>query len=490
MANYVKFMRGTTAAYNKLCEAGKTDINTLYFLSDSDDKEGALYLGTKLIAGPDSEFGPILSLNDLADVVVDEELNYDALLIYSPEENAWRNFSFEALIFGQDRSGFVPGPTNAERNLFLRGDGTWAHTGVDNQIFDAIEPKANQSHGDALAAATSDFILNDGDIAIVKDYIARDANDTSKFQYTSYVRKGDKWCAMDGNYNAENVYFSNDFIFTESVGTIKIPESGSQVVAAAGKNIKELFEGLFSKEREPEVVNPYLILDTPNNMSYEVGTEVIPTYMGDFNSGSYEFGPATQVEASNWVATNSNSEIIKSQDGQFETITVKDDTYYWIKLQAELSDGVVPYTNLGKHSTKTPAIKKATYSITSPSVITGYRKGFWGVLNNKEELTSDIIRSLNTKNNALVDGSTFTIDIPESTIDNKIYRVVIAYPSSLRELTAVLDENDSNTNIVSGFDSMYMNIKSANNYDETEYRVYVLDFAEPYNSNNKFKVTI
>jgi hypothetical protein len=31
---------------------------------------------------------------------------------------------------------------------------------------------------------------------------------------------------MDGNYNAENVYFSKNMIFTEPVGTITIPSSG------------------------------------------------------------------------------------------------------------------------------------------------------------------------------------------------------------------------------------------------------------------------
>jgi hypothetical protein len=51
-----------------------------------------------------------------------------------------------------------------------------------------------------------------------------------------------------------------------------------------------------------------------------------------------------------------------------------------------------------------------------------------------------------------MNGSSFEIDIPESTESNPVYRVVIAYPSNLRELTMVLDENDSNTNIVSGFD--------------------------------------
>jgi hypothetical protein len=67
MANeYIKFMRGTTTAYNNL----KTkDANTLYFLSDKDNEEGALYLGTKLIAGPDDCSG-IHSLRDLSDVLI------------------------------------------------------------------------------------------------------------------------------------------------------------------------------------------------------------------------------------------------------------------------------------------------------------------------------------------------------------------------------------------------------------------------------------
>jgi hypothetical protein len=58
---------------------------------------------------------------------------------------------------------------------------------------------------------------------------------------------------MDGNYNAENVYFKNDFIFTEPVGTVNIPESGSTTVAAAGKNIKEFLSSLFAQEENPMI---------------------------------------------------------------------------------------------------------------------------------------------------------------------------------------------------------------------------------------------
>jgi hypothetical protein len=58
---------------------------------------------------------------------------------------------------------------------------------------------------------------------------------------------------MDGNYNAENVYFKDDFIFTEPIGTIEIPDNGRTVVAAAGKNLKELFETIFTEEKIPTI---------------------------------------------------------------------------------------------------------------------------------------------------------------------------------------------------------------------------------------------
>ena len=47
LENYVKFVRGTPAAYNRL-ESKHSD--TLYFIAETDAKVGSLYLGEKLIA--------------------------------------------------------------------------------------------------------------------------------------------------------------------------------------------------------------------------------------------------------------------------------------------------------------------------------------------------------------------------------------------------------------------------------------------------------
>jgi hypothetical protein len=132
MANYVKFMRGSTNAYNKL---QVKDDDTLYFLSDNDGKEGSLYLGTKLIAGPD--VAGATSLGELSDILLTPGMDYDAILMYDSIEMKWKDYSFNALTFRaatetlEGASGFVPAPSHSERNLFLRGDGTWAAAGAE-----------------------------------------------------------------------------------------------------------------------------------------------------------------------------------------------------------------------------------------------------------------------------------------------------------------------------------------------------------------------
>jgi hypothetical protein len=178
MANYVKFMRGTVAAYEKL---KVKDDDTLYFLSNNDGKEGYLYLGTKLIAGPDSEINENSRLGQLADVMITPGIDYDAILMYDSVEMKWRDYSFDALTFtaGTETvpgaSGFVPAPKADERDKFLRGDGTWASVSSSGaQIFDAIQPTSNQTHAEALQQHTTGHILNKGDIAIIQDLISND----------------------------------------------------------------------------------------------------------------------------------------------------------------------------------------------------------------------------------------------------------------------------------------------------------------------------
>lgn len=63
---YVKFMRGTQAAYDALTQK---DDNTLYFITDENKGYGALYMGANAISGGDIIVASA-SLDDLKDVIV------------------------------------------------------------------------------------------------------------------------------------------------------------------------------------------------------------------------------------------------------------------------------------------------------------------------------------------------------------------------------------------------------------------------------------
>lgn len=128
--NYVKFFRGTPEAFQKLTNKNN---DTLYFISRSDDAEGSLYLGSKLISSG------ISSLSDLYDIAIDDILTDGQILAYDEVSEKWVNKSvFEAIgvMIGaqadkQGSEGLVPAPGIGQQNLFLRGDGTWAAPEVD-----------------------------------------------------------------------------------------------------------------------------------------------------------------------------------------------------------------------------------------------------------------------------------------------------------------------------------------------------------------------
>ena len=345
------------------------------------------------------------------------------------------------------------------------------------QVYEVI-PTENQSHVDAITAAVGENALVAGDIAIVKDVISGD-----KYQYTAYVYNGTAWVAMDGNYNAENVYFDKDLVTTSAVGNITLT-NGQATIAATGKNLKQVFDTIFVKEKNPSVTQPSVSVSLAGAGAKEVGTKVTPSYTATFNAGKYEFGPATGCSITSWSVTDSNNaEPLSTAAGSFTEITVADDTNYKVTATGNFSEGVIPVTNVGNEYAA-GKIAAGSKSATS-SAITGYRNSFYGTLTEKGELTSDIIRSLGKSNKALTNGSTFGITIPVGAM-----RVVFAYPETLRDVSSVKDVNGLNAEISGAFTKSTLSIEGLNNFQGINYKVYVTDFAEAVATANTYKVTI
>lgn len=348
---------------------------------------------------------------------------------------------------------------------------------VKEQIFQ-IEAPAEQEDLTAIANAVGDAVLQSGDIAIIKRVIA-----SEKYEYTAYVYNGISWCAMDGNYNAENVYFDKDLVTTSAVGNITLT-NGQATIAAAGKNLKQVFDTIFVKEKNPSVTQPSVGVTLGNSGAKEVGTKVTPSYTTSFNGGKYEFGPATGCNPTSWSVTDSDgSAPLTTATGKFAEITVADDTNYKVNATVNYSEGAIPVTNVGNEYAS-GKIVAGSKSATSPA-ITGYRNSFYGTLTEKGELTSDIIRSLGKSNKALTNGNTFDITIPVGAM-----RVVFAYPATLRDVSSVKDVNGLNAEISGAFTKSTLSVEGLNNFQGINYKVYVTDFAEAVATANTYKVTI
>lgn len=318
-----------------------------------------------------------------------------------------------------------------------------------------------------------------GDIIIIKDIIS-----SNKYQHTGYVYDGENWVAMDGNYNAENIYFDKDFIFTEDIGTIKIPEEGNITVAAAGKNLKEFLSTVFAKEENPIITLPSATIKlNPITNLYEVGTEYTPQYSIVFNAGSYSYGPTpTGVTATYKVTDTIGNNTLDTFFGTFDTITIDDDTEYSISAEVSYSDGVIPKTNL-QNDYPNGQIKAGTLPMLTTTTVKGYRNFFYGTLPDKSELNSDIIRGLSGKTT----NKTFSINVPVGA-----HRVLFAFPkvSDDDDFNSAKNVNAMNSESKPRFQKQIVSVAGTNGYSPIDYNVFVLDYIDPATATNVYDIII
>lgn len=385
-----------------------------------------------------------------------------------------------------------------DTNKFKIGDGVTAwdelgYAGTDetqiNSLIAAAEDNftevvPNDSETDAQAIARVITAPSKGDITVVKRTFGGD-----KQSYTGYVYNGTAWGAMDGNYNANNVYLDDDIKMAGNytqVGNLTKSQNGTATFATKGKSIAEALTDIFSKRLQPGTPTaPAVTLTFGQAKAYEVGTTVSPTYSASLSAGSYTYGPATGITATSWEITDTAGNTADTATGSFADVVVADNTNYKITAKANYGEGAVAKDNLGSDSN--PVVKIAAGSATKTSgAITGYRNTFYGTVTEKAEVTSTIIRGLSGKSNeAWSNGKSFTVNIPVGAV-----RVIFAYPAILQDVSSVKDVNGLNAEIKSAFTKSSVTVAGAGADAGIEYKVYVADFAEPVANANSYTVKI
>ena len=350
------------------------------------------------------------------------------------------------------------------------GDGvtTWENLpyfgGDEAHIYEATAVKGGD-HAAAIQTALNGATPNPHDVVVVKEaIIAADKlveGIEQKYQYTAYRHNGTDWVAFDGNYSAENVFFTEDFTFTKAIGTVTIPSSGSKVVSAAGKNIKEFFAGIFAAEEYPTTPTVSASITSSNIGAKEVGTNIAVAYAFSTSAGAYKYGPSNGVTWSDYSATF-NGETKTASSGTFTTVQVTDDTNLVITGSCKNSQGAMPKTNIGNEYPSARIAEKAWTNLEK-GTLTGYRAWFCGYKNGDNALpdataiTGDQIRSLgNSANGSWV----------SSMEVSKMKQMFFAAPAGTGYKPSVKDAATTAPQTVLGPITVY--VKGANNYATTE----------------------
>ena len=265
------------------------------------------------------------------------------------------------------------------------GDGvtTWENLpyfgGEEAHIYEATVEKGGD-HNAAITTALKGATPNSHDAVVIKEAVIAADKLTEgveqKYQYTAYRYNGNSWVAFDGNYSAENVFFTEDFTFTKAIGTVTIPSSGSKVVSAAGKNLKEFFAGIFAADEYPSTPSTSASITSTNIGAKEVGTNIAVAYAFSTSAGAYKYGPANGVTWSNYSATF-NGETKTASSGTFTSVQVTDATNLKITGSCKNSQGAMPKTNIG-NDYPNARIAEKTWTGLEKGTLTGYRAWFCG----------------------------------------------------------------------------------------------------------------
>lgn len=377
------------------------------------------------------------------------------------------------------------------KNEIRIGDGehTWKDlkiAGADQAAIQALIDKAedkvsvllvegNETDTEKLATIANPA---QGDMAIVERAVTKGSKVNS---HTAYAYDGEKWCAMDGNYNAKNVYFDSDFTYTNAIGAIGAPSGGSGKLAASGKSVEEFMASILAKEANPKTTPPTasVTVTIPGGSTFEIGTHKNVSYTASLSAGSYTYGPATGVVAGT-VTASFDGQTKTGATGTFDNV-VADGTKR-LSVSITHNEGAVPKTNLGNPYAD-GKIAAGTKEATASQTLVGVRHMFYGPMTTDADLNSENIRKLRHEA-----ASKKTIDTFGAGAGAK--KVVVAVPTSMN-VTKVLMPSAMNADATASFvkQAGSVQVEGAEGFTAAAYNVWVYQPAS-IDSTETYSVTI
>ena len=329
-----------------------------------------------------------------------------------------------------------------------------AQLDATNDSFTKLTPADDVTDSAALAGIASP---KKGDIAVIERVIGEVSSASTM---TAYMYDGANWCALDGNYDASNVYFDSNLVMTANIGVQSLGTASSKELSTSGKSLKQVLSMILAKEEKPTIsANPSVTTYLANNASpansnvtVEGGSTITPKWSASFSAGSYSYGPATGITPSAWevkgyIGSNEVSGHSSTEtSGTFSNVVLAAGQTYKVNAKATYPAGALAYTNLGEEYKAGNALFDETEDAASVQIaagsknddsptITAWQQGYYiGTLESDVEITSDILRARDTnkvlKNRAVKGGNYAAATDLKFSPSGTMAKFVIAYPAA------------------------------------------------------------
>ena len=332
---------------------------------------------------------------------------------------------------------------------------------LENNSPDVYQLNSDNTNIDEIAEGLDPVA---GDMLVITNSIGV----KSAYQYDAE----DGWVACDGNVDASKVIMPMDITLAGSytqVGNLTKSSNGTATFATKGKSVAVALQEMLSKREQPGTpTQPKVTLTFSQAKTYEVGSEVTPSYSASLSAGSYTYGPPTGIVAKTWTVTDTDGNSATTASGSFPKITVGDKTDYTNTAKATYDAGAVAKDNLGDLSNPTVQIAAGSKSATSSS-IKGARAWFTYIGTDIDsEINSAFIRKCSNKGFSPSTQSNVAIAAGTK-------RVLVAIPATGKNLTSVIDVDGMGLDVFGNFTKKTVAVEGLNGYTAIDYDVWVCE---------------
>ena len=379
--------------------------------------------------------------------------------------------------------------------------------GLGGTVYAATKADLSTSDDSVISgyfAQNTDVKPKKGDVFVVTTTV-----DGSTYEKSAYFYDGKAWVAMTGNVDADKVILRENITLAggyTQVGNLTKSQNGTATFSTKGKSVMDALTEIFSKRLQPSITaQPSIGTFTLTGAgAVEAGTKVAAAaYSGaTLNAGSYQYGPATGVTATNWkVERITNAATTQVTTADAASLTAGSDnnsgsgfiigdaggdnavSSLKYRVTATHGAGVTAKDNLGDDSSPVVAIAAGSKT-KDTAAYTPYRNYFYGTSATTPTVDSAYVRTL-TKSNKAYAAGTITISVPAGT-----KRVCVACLADKKGVTKVINETAMNADVTGTFVKSTVSVEGANGYAAKEYNVWVFEPAVAYGNKAVLKVTL